>query len=664
VEAASQFFFGHSAVDNSPAEAVMLVIQLAGSGLYSPIIQPEAARVRQREILDQMTAAGHVSIDDADRSFEAYWSNYDWSRSATDSPYFDRLANDKAPYFSEYIRTQIDQYLFGQQDIYRDGYVIHTTLNLDFQREADKQVSQGLTLWNRTYRNDRDTKTGYASAELVETIDLLSLVFDLPEIRVAGAKDRREAQEYLENQFTPIMDVLAMTFGLNDLKSLSNISYDKSKSHAQMNNVETALITLDNSTGYILAMIGGSEFNRNNQFNRAMDANVMPGSAFKPLYYSAAISSGQFTTATLINDSPYVFTSPDGTPYIPGNYAGRWSGKVLLRDALARSLNIPALKVLEAIGFDAAIDRSAQLLGITDPQQIGQTFDRVYPLGLGTLSIPPIRLARAYATIANRGQAVEPIAIRYIEDRDGNIIVNPERELREEQERRNQQILSPQAAYIMTSMLQSTVSSGTLAYARRTVDGFDGMPMAGKTGTTQNWTDAWTMGYSPYYTTAMWIGFDKRGNSLGRFQTGATSTGPVWARYMKTIHEDLPRIPFPRPENGIVEVEVDRRTGMLPEKDTPEEYLRREVFIAGTEPRSTSNLARFENERTEEQVIKIAVDSSLTNLSDDNSTSAAFTRDLFDELGLNPLFLDNTGGTGRDSDSNSGSTGNASSILD
>ncbi|MDT8299807.1 MAG: penicillin-binding transpeptidase domain-containing protein, partial [Spirochaetaceae bacterium] len=281
---------------------------------------------------------------------------------------------------------------------------------------------------------------------------------------------------------------------------------------------------------------------------------------------------------------------------------------------------------------------------------------------LGTLSIPPIRLARAYATIANRGLAVEPIAIRYIEDRDGNIIVNPERDLREEQERRDRQILSPQAAYIMTSMLQSTVSSGTLAYARRTVDGFDGMPMAGKTGTTQNWTDAWTMGFSPYYTTAMWIGFDKRGNSLGRFQTGATSTGPVWARYMKNIHEELPRIPFPRPENGIVEVDVDRRTGMLPEKDTPEEFLRREVFIAGTEPRSTSNLARFENERTEEQVIKIAVDSSLTNLNDDNSTSAAFTRDLFDELGLDPLFLDNTGGTGRDS--NSGGTGSASSILD
>lgn len=663
VEAASQFFFGHSAVDNSSAEAVMLVIQLAGSGLYSPIIQPDAARNKQKEILDQMVSARYITSVDADTSFEAYWSNYDWSRSATDSPYFDRLANDKAPYFSEYIRTEIEQYLFGQQDIYRDGYIIHTTLNLDYQREADKQVSQGLRQWNLAYRNDRDTKTDYASTELVETIDLLSLIFDLPGIRVAGARDKRRAQEYLENELAPVMDMMAMTFGLNNLKSLTNITYERTRTNAQMNNVETALITLDNENGYILAMIGGSEFNRNNQFNRAMDAKVMPGSAFKPLYYSAAISSGLFTPATQVYDSPRVFISPDGTPYVPGNYAGRWAGYVLIRDALARSLNIPALTVLEAIGFDAAINRSADLLGITDPQEIGETFDRVFPLGLGTLSIAPIRLARAYATMANRGRAVEPIAIRYIEDRDGNVIVNPERELRESQEKRDMQVMTPQTAYIMTSMLQSTVAVGTLAYARRTVDGFDGMPIAGKTGTTQNWTDAWTIGFSPYCTTVMWIGFDKRGNSLGRLQTGATSTGPVWARYMKSIHEDLPRISFPRPETGIVEVKIDRRTGMLPEEDTPEEQLRSEIFIAGTQPKTTSNLARFEKDRTEEQVIKISVDSSLTNLNDDGSSSAAFTRDLFAELGLDTLYLDGSRDPYRNRDSSSSSS-NTSSILD
>jgi penicillin-binding protein 1A len=393
-----------------------------------------------------------------------------------------------------------------------------------------------------------------------------------------------------------------------------------------------------------------------------MDSKVMPGSAFKPLYYSAAISSGAVTPATRIYDSPRVFISPDGTPYIPSNYAGRWAGYVLLRNALALSLNIPSLTVLETIGFDAAISRSAALLGITDPQEIGETFDRVYPLGLGILGVSPIRMARAYATIANQGSAVEPIAIRYIEDRDGNIIVNPERELREAQEKQNLQIMSPQSAYLMTNLMQSTVSIGTLSYARRTVDGFDGMPIAGKTGTTQNWTDAWAIGYSPYYTTSWWIGFDRRGNSLGRNQTGATSVGPYWARYMKTIHEDLPRIDFARPGTGIVEVEIDTRTGMLPEADTPGDRRRREIFIAGTEPKTRSNLARFSREQEEQQVIKIAVDSSLVNPEEAAAGSAAFTRDLFAELGLSPVYLD--GVTGPNREGGTGSPVNTTNILD
>lgn len=644
VEAASQFFFGHSAVENSPAEAVMLVIQLAGSGIYSPILKPETASVRQKEILSQMVAAGHITPEIADTSFEAYWGNYDWSRSATASPYFDRLANDQAPYFSEYIRNQIEQYLFGQQDIYRDGFTIHTTLNLEHQREADRMMTIGLVEWNQKYQDDRTTKTGYASTDLVETIDLLSLAFDIPEIRIADSQKQRQAREYMDTEITPLMDVMAMTFGLNDLKSLSNITYEKLRSYSESNTVEAALITLDTRTGYITAMVGGSEFNRNNQFNRAMQAKVQPGSSFKPLYYSAAISGGEFTAATRLYDGPEVFISPDGTPYTPGNYAGRWNGNVLLRNAVARSLNIPAIKVLEAIGFDAAIERSAALLGITDPQVIAETFDRVYPLGLGTLSVTPVQMAQAYATMGNEGRAVEPLAVRYIEDRDGNIIVNPEMELRESQERRDIQVMSPQAAYIMTDILQSTVQYGTLASARRWVDGFDGMPIAGKTGTTDNWVAAWTMGYSPYYTTALWVGMDKAGNSLGPRMTGA-ATGRIWAQYMKSIHEDLERISFPRPATGIVEMEIDRRSGMVPAEDTPEDQIRTEIFIAGTQPWEVSPIGDFEKNRDEQLAIKIATDSSLTNVETDGASEAAYQRDLFAELGLDPSLLGGSGST-------------------
>ncbi|OQX29815.1 MAG: hypothetical protein B0D92_01530 [Spirochaeta sp. LUC14_002_19_P3] len=641
VEAASQFFFGHSSRENSPAESVMLAIQLAGSGLYSPIIKPDAARTRQRVILNQMVSAGYISQEEADESFQAYWVDYDWSRSATDSPYFDRLANDKAPYFSEYIRSVVEQHLFGQQDIYRDGYSIYTTLNLDYQAAADREIAQGLPLWNRIYQNDQELKTRYASRSLNEMIELLSLAFNIPGIRSPGGQGNREVWKYLENELNPIMDTMSLAFGVSNLKSISKVIYGRAKTHNQMNNVETALITLGNDTGYILAMVGGSEFNRNNQFNRAVSANVMPGSAFKPLYYSAAISSGTFTASSLIFDGPEQFISPDGIPYLPGNYMGYWYGHVLLRDALARSLNIPALKVLREIGFDAAIKRSADLLGISDPQEIGSTFERVYPLGLGTLSVTPIRLARAYATIANRGRAVEPLAIRYIEDRDGNVVLNSEMELRKQQEQKNIQVLSPQAAYVMTSLLQSTVRYGTLAYARRSAGGFDNMPIAGKTGTTQNWTDAWTVGYSPYYTTVMWIGFDRRGNSLGRNQTGATSTGPVWARYMKSIHEDLPRIDFPRPASGLVNTVIDVRTGMKPAPDTPKEFTRYEVFIAGTQPSEISDMAAFEEDRDQTQAMRISIDSSNMNLTD-QTESVKTTQDLFDELGLDTKYLDDT----------------------
>lgn len=640
VEAASRFFFGHSVIENSPAESVMLVIQLAGSSLYSPITQPNAARKRQREILNQMVSAGYIDSEVANSSFEDYWNNFDWSRPATDSPYFDRLAEDKAPYFSEFIRNELEKYLFGQQDIYRDGYTIYTTLNLDYQQEADKHIKEGLQIWNNKYQAYRNSEGNQVSDNLLETIELLSLVFDISSIQTTKIRDQYTAREFVINQLTPTSDLMSMLFGLNNLKSATNISYEHALVYQSMNNVESALITLDNKTGYILAMVGGSEFNRNNQFNRAMEANVMPGSAFKPLYYSAAISSGAFTAASRIHDGPRIFMSPDGTSYIPENYNNTWSGNVLVRDALARSINIPALIILESIGFDAAISRSADLLGITSPQEIGRTFDRVYPLGLGTLGIAPIRLARAYATFANTGYGVEPIAIRYIEDRDGKIIINPERDLRKSQERKNMQIISQQTAFIMTSLLQSTVTSGTLAYASMRVDGFDGMPIAGKTGTSQQWSDAWTVGFSPYYTTAIWIGFDRRGNSLGKTQTGATSTGPVWASYMKKIHERLPRIEFPRPETGIVEVVIDRRTGMLPNENTPENQLRSEYFIAGTQPTTVSDLTVFEAERDEQQMIKISIDSSLANVESGNLNSDRDTRNLFSELNLEPLYLD------------------------
>jgi penicillin-binding protein 1A len=280
-----------------------------------------------------------------------------------------------------------------------------------------------------------------------------------------------------------------------------------------------------------------------------------------------------FTAGSLIYDIPIVFYNEDKTPYIPMNFRGEWKGPVLLYNALAQSMNVPSLKILDAIGFDAAINRAAALLDYTDSAQVRKMFPRVYPLGLGIISTSPLRMARAFAVFGNEGRAVTPIAIRTIEDRNGRVVIDVERDLRQSQRRLGDriQVISPQNAYIMTRIMQKTVEEGSLASgsgwgAKFTFSDDRGsfrMQVAGKTGTPQNWSDAWAIGYSPYYTTAVWFGFDRPGNSLGLELTGATLAGPVWGDYMREIHRGLARRNFTRPSSGIVETAVCAKSGLL-----------------------------------------------------------------------------------------------------
>ncbi|MFW6251570.1 MAG: penicillin-binding transpeptidase domain-containing protein, partial [Alkalispirochaetaceae bacterium] len=385
----------------------------------------------------------------------------------------------------------------------------------------------------------------------------------------------------------------------------SRIAHLRRERESQRTTVEGALITIENETGHILAMVGGSRFESRNQFNRAVDAKVEPGSSFKPLYYAAGIEQGVITPATMLYDSPVVFWNDDGSPYTPENYRGEWEGPVLVRRALAHSMNVPSLKVLDRVGFSDALETATRLLGIPEREMESRNLVRKYPVGLGIVEAAPIEMARAFATFPNRGQEVEPIAIRYIEDRNGRIVLEPEAELRKEQRERSEErrILSEEAAYVMTDLLQSTVESGTLRYAETAAGGFD-QPMAGKTGTTQNWADAWTVGFTPYYTTAIWMGFDRGGgNSLGVNQTGAVTAGPVWGKYMKEIHEGLPKREFIQPD-GIVEVPVTARSGLLPPATYRGEVVD-EIFIAGTEPTRFDQLQQFEDEQRPELVNRL-----------------------------------------------------------
>ncbi|MFW5843342.1 MAG: penicillin-binding protein 1A [Spirochaetota bacterium] len=629
VEAASQYYFGHSARDITIAESALLVIQLANPSLYSPIRRPNEARRMQRTILDQMVELGYTTQSRVDESFEAYWSNYDFTRASTSTAFFER--EDRAPFFSEYVRYQLEnELLLGSLDINRDGFTVYTTLDLDYQAAADRYMQEGLESANRIYQSNSSRRSTEGN-DLVPVIDLLSLAFNIGDFRIGNAKQLQEAKSYYREELNPIVDAVALLFGSDDteIRDAVQVSYATTELEARRTTVEGALITLENGTGRILAMVGGSRFEARNQFNRAVDASVEPGSSFKPLYYSAAIENKVITPATMIYDSPVVFWNDDGTPYTPQNYRGEWKGPVLVRHALAQSMNVPSLRILERVGFTEALTTTRRLLGIPEEDMVRRNLVRRYPVGLGIVEVAPIEMAKAFATIANQGQEVVPIGIRYIEDRNGRIIMEPEQDLRIEQQRKGQdaQIISPQTAYIMTDMLQTTVESGTLRWAESLVDGFD-QPTAGKTGTTQNWADAWTLGFTPYYTTAIWFGFDRGGsNSLGTNQTGAVTAGPVWARYMKEIHEGLEPREFPEPTSGITRVRVTARSGLLPTENYTGRVIE-EVFLSGTQPKEFDRLEDFEREQ--QPVLVDRLRRSITNQNFSLSTGSPELGEDFD----------------------------------
>jgi penicillin-binding protein 1A len=572
VEAASKYFFGHGVKDITLAESALLAVQLSSPVRYNPLNNPNDAMGRQRYVLNRIIEFCYATAEEAEESFSEYWDNYDYTRAAT-AAYFHR--DDKAPWFSEYVRRELDNMMYGTMDYYRDGYSVYTTLDLRHQESAAKFMAEGLEQANRAYARSSGRSNIQAERTVIPIIDLLALCFDLGDIHASTeAQNEQRALSRYTKTINPIIDLAALAFGIQDLKTATNKGFGDLKVNTEQNVVEGALISIENDTGFITAIIGGSKYDESNQLIRATQGNTQPGSSFKPLYYSAAIDSRKLTAASLIYDVPVVFHNEDGTPYIPLNFKGEWKGTVLLYNALAQSMNVPSLKILDTIGFDAAINRSAALLGYTDADQIRRVFPRVYPLGLGIISSNPLRMARAFAVFANQGRDVTPLAIRSVEDRNGRIVLDPEREVRLRQRRMGNgiQVISEENAYIMTKILEKTVQEGTLAYgadygSRFTFRDADGksfrMPAAGKTGTPQNWSDAWAIGYTPYYTTAIWFGFDKPGNSLGVDLTGSTLAGPVWGKYMREIHQGLPRRDFVRPTGGIIDVTVCAKSGKL-----------------------------------------------------------------------------------------------------
>lgn len=589
VNAASKYYFGHSAEEITPAEAAILVIQLSNPAFYNPFDHPNRAMDRQKDVLNFMVKAGYISKENADDSFEDFWSNFDYTRTST-SAYM--LRDDKAPWFSEYVRRELGNMIYGSQSIYTSGFTVNTTLNLKHQQHAQRIMEKYIRIANERYQAEHSSRSEMAFTTYIPMTELLSLVFNLPAIKVSEQRAEAIANAAYMSQINPILDVVTMMTGCNNLKvSIINRANSETKKESEKTTIEGTMVSLENDTGYITALVGGSKFDQENQFIRAVQARVQPGSSFKPLYYTEAIDSRKFTPVTPISDTPVVFHTADGKPYIPLNFKGEWEGDVEVWYALCRSMNIPSLKVLDGIGFDAAINRAVSLLGISKEELPSRAFVPGYPLGLGVCSVRPIEMARAFSIIASGGKEITPMAIRTVEDRNGNIIMNPEREIREAQRAKGEaiQILSPQTAFVMSKLLENTVNGpGTLSaqswkFDYKTDKGQKySIHAGGKTGTTQNWADAWTVGFTPYNTAAFWFGFDKPGQSLGLKITGATLAGFAWGDYMREIHRGMLSKDFKKPAEGVIEVTVCSVSGKIP---TPEcRKTTTQWVLAGTQP--------------------------------------------------------------------------------
>ena len=352
--------------------------------------------------------------------------------------------------------------------------------------------------------------------------------------------------------------------GLKALETRRLKASEKSGTAPVTERPEGALLALDPQTGHIKAMVGGYDFFKS-EFNRATQARRQPGSSFKPFVYIAALEAG-LTPATVVEDSPVEFPGgPNGKPWKPENYDRKFRGPVTLQQALEESVNVAAVKVQERIGLRRTID-VARRMGVESP--LGENLS----LALGTSELSLLELTSAYATLANHGQWLHPTTIRYVLDAQGKLL--------EENVPEPKQVLSPELAFVATQMLKGTIERGTGVAAKAL-----GRPAAAKTGTTNDYSNAWFIGFTPQLATGVWVGYD-RPRSLGKDETGSRVAVPIWTTFMQSALAGMPAEDFPIPEKVVlVPVDLDRAG------DCTRPALM--AFVIGTEPSQVCGAARF-----------------------------------------------------------------------
>ena len=528
VEAATKRFFGKESKYLTIDESALLVGLLPAPASYSPIHHPDRAIRRRNTVLRLMRDQGYIGKGE-----------HEENRARTLETVLEVPKRGTAPYFTEYVRRVLEK-----QDtelginIYRDGLKIYTTLDSRLQTIAEDAVL-------KTVKDDQErlNKRLYKNREEFEDLAYLTIYEeDSIKMMLAG-----EGQLYKD-----LRDKLL---------------------------VQSAFVALDPNTGGILAMVGGRP-DYHDQYNRAVQAKRQPGSVFKPFVYTTALDNGYPVTEQLLNQ-PVVLNiqNMDGTwvKWKPQNYDGSTGGLTTFREGLRKSMNLISVRMVQQdIAPADQVKQTAKRMGInTDIRAVDA-------IALGTSEVFPIEMVSAYSALSNMGVYSKPFAITKIEDRYGNIIKEyyPDRK----------EVLSEETAYLMTSLMQTVMDRGTGGSARWKYK-FN-RPAAGKTGTTQGWSDAWFVGFTPQIAAGCWFGVDDFKVPLGPGQDGSKAALPAWARFMKAAHDTLgfPVEKFARP-SGIEDSEICSVTKKLPLPACPVET---EIFKSGTEPTQKCKVHRTE----------------------------------------------------------------------
>jgi len=579
VQAAAQTYFGKDVGHVTLAEAAYLAGLPKGPSDYSPYYHPEAAKRRHATVLKRMVEERFISSDQADGALEETVS-------------FKRLTrDDPAPYFVEHVRLKL-MAAYGEEMVNKGGLQVYTTLSLADQQAATAALQEGLRQLDKRqgYRgplrqgaspeefSGGRAKGAQAAApvregELLEgvvtkvardglTVVARGLTGKIATEDLLWAKRRLRGPDTVKHAKEIATKSPAELFKVGDVIEVGVKKATGETAQFTLEQtpiVEGALMAVDPRTGAIRAMIGGYDFRRS-EYNRATSARRQPGSAFKPIIYATAVNQG-LSPGTPIVDSGVVYNEKDpDLVWRPENYEGKFHGLTTLRDALAHSRNAATVRLLEKLGVRPVVDLAKEL-GIESP------LANDLSLALGSSGVTVQELTAAYGAFLNQGIRLEPYVIESVVDANGQTLETHMPEPRE--------AISKESAYLITNMMEDVIQMGTAQAAKGM-----GRPLAGKTGTTNDFTDAWFVGGAPNLVTGVWVGFDDI-RTIGEKEAGARAALPIWISYMKKALQPLPVIPFTVPD-GVVTVKIDPASGLLAPEGTDQGV--NEVFLKGTEP--------------------------------------------------------------------------------